>query len=146
MTHTYFTNGTVWTGSGTTTGALSIRDGRIEAVGAEADATAADEIIDLQGGLLLPAFGDGHCHPDLAGFEALGPRIKDCDSVEEIVEEVRRYGDAHPMRSGSLAEVTTPPWLSAACSTRGGWTRRCPAGRWPCGPGTTTRCGATPRL
>src|ERR1700716_530976 len=71
MTHTHFRNGTVWTGTGTT-GALSVREGRIEAVGAEADATEADEIIDLEGGLLLPAFGDGHCHPDLAGFEALG--------------------------------------------------------------------------
>ena len=37
---------------------------------------------------------------------------------------------------------TTAAWSTAVCSTRGGWTRRCPTGRWCCGPGTTTRCGS----
>ncbi|GAA3805055.1 amidohydrolase [Sphaerisporangium flaviroseum] len=128
MTRTLFHNGTVWTGTGTTAGALSIRDGRIEALGAEAQARPADEIVDLQGGLLLPAFGDGHCHPDHAGFEAMGPRIRDRGSVEEIVEEVRRYAAAHPEAEwiiGASYDATLAPggmfdarWLDAAVPGR----------------------------
>ncbi|MEU6611897.1 hypothetical protein ABZ922_44030 [Streptomyces shenzhenensis] len=71
----------MWTGLPTPPGAgqpptaLAVRDGRIEAVGtaAEALAGAADELLDLGGGLLMPASGDGHCHPDRGGFEALAP-------------------------------------------------------------------------
>ncbi|WP_182900372.1 amidohydrolase [Microbispora sp. H10830] len=93
---TLFHNGTVWTGTGTTTDALSVRDGRIEALGAAALAGTHDDRVDLRGGMLLPAFGDGHCHPDHAGFEATGPQIRGLGTVEEIVEEVRRHAAAHP--------------------------------------------------
>jgi predicted amidohydrolase YtcJ len=125
MTRTHFRNGTVWTGTDIT-GALSVRDGRIETLGV--DATEADEIVDLQGGLLLPAFGDGHCHPDLAGFEALGPQVRGRGSVAEIVEEVRRYAEAHPEADwiiGGGYDSTLAPgglfdarWLDAAVPGR----------------------------
>ncbi|WP_405150895.1 amidohydrolase [Sphaerisporangium sp. NBC_01403] len=128
MTRTLFRNGTVWTGTGTTAAALTTRDGRIEAIGAQALATPADEIVDLRGGLLMPAFGDGHCHPDHAGFEAAGPLIRGCGSVEEIVEEVRRYAAEHPEADwiiGASYDATLAPggmfdarWLDAAVPDR----------------------------
>ena len=104
MPRTHFRNGTVWTGTDAgTTDTLSVRDGRIEAVGTEGtDVAEADEVIDLDGGLLLPAFGDGHCHPDHAGFERLGPQVRGHDSVEGLVEEVRRYAEAHPEKEWVL--------------------------------------------
>ncbi|GLX07636.1 amidohydrolase [Microbispora sp. NBRC 16548] len=96
MSRTLFSNGTVWTGTGTTSNALSMRNGRIEALGAAALAGTHDDRVDLRGGMLLPAFGDGHCHPDHAGFEATGPQVRGLSTVEEIVEEVRRHAAAHP--------------------------------------------------
>ncbi|MCW2881442.1 MAG: amidohydrolase [Sphaerisporangium sp.] len=128
MTRTLFHNGIVWTGTGTTADALSVQDGQIEALGAEALARTPDEVVDLQGGLLLPAFGDGHCHPDHAGFETMGPQVRGLGSVEEIVEEVRRYAGAHPEAEwiiGAGYDATVTPggvfdarWLDAAVPDR----------------------------
>ncbi|WP_433414245.1 amidohydrolase [Microtetraspora malaysiensis] len=130
MSRTLFRNGTIWTGTGHTVTALTVRDGRIEAVGAEALAVQpdADQVVDLEGGLLLPAFGDGHCHPDHAGFEAMGPGIRDRASVEEIVEAVREYALAHPEDEwiiGASYDSTLAPdgvfdarWLDAAVPDR----------------------------
>ncbi|MFC7615251.1 hypothetical protein ACFQV2_18810 [Actinokineospora soli] len=66
-----FTGGVVWTGTGRTS-ALAVRGGRVHAVGAAALACAADEVVDLAGGFLMPAFGDGHAHPVLGGLERQG--------------------------------------------------------------------------
>ncbi|WP_066949601.1 amidohydrolase [Microtetraspora fusca] len=130
MSRTLFRNGTIWTGTGHTVTALTVRDGRIEAVGAEALAAerSADQVVDLEGGLLLPAFGDGHCHPDHAGFEAMGPPIRDRAGVEEIVEAVREYALAHPEDEwiiGASYDSTLAPdgvfdarWLDAAVPDR----------------------------
>lgn len=128
MTRTLFLNGTVWTGTGTTAGALSVRDGRIEALGTAALAGDHDERVDLGGGMLLPAFGDGHCHPDHAGFEAMGPRVRGLGTVEEIAEEVRRHAAAHPdaewIIGGGYDATITPDglfdarWLDEAVPDR----------------------------
>ncbi|MFF4675021.1 amidohydrolase [Streptomyces sp. NPDC001279] len=135
MPRTVFRRATVWTGLPIPPGAaqptaLAVRDGRIEAVGAEAEALvgSADEVLDLGGGLLMPAFGDGHCHPDQAGYEALGPRVRSCTSVEAVVAEVRRYADEHPegdwILGGSYDSTLAPDgafdarWLDAAVPDR----------------------------
>lgn len=52
------------------------------------------EHVDLDGGLLLPAFGDGHAHPLLAGRERTGPALRDAARVAEIVERVREWAAA----------------------------------------------------
>lgn len=91
-----FTNGTVWLGPGRRTTALAVTGGLISALGEDAVAAGADEVVDLAGGLLLPAFSDGHCHPNHAGLEMFGPAITGLDSVEAIVAEVGRYAAAHP--------------------------------------------------
>ena len=38
----------------------------------------------------MPSFGDGHAHPLLGGLEYVGPAVRPCTSVDEIVAEVRR--------------------------------------------------------
>ncbi|MGA5699721.1 amidohydrolase [Peterkaempfera bronchialis] len=148
MPITVFRHATLWTGQTGQTGqtgpggpaglpgdaarptALAVRDGRIAALGAAAEALtdAADEVLDLGGGLLMPAFGDGHCHPDQGGFESLGPRIRPCRSVAEIVAEVRRYADQHPdgdwILGGSYDSTLAPDglfdarWLDEAVPDR----------------------------
>ncbi|GII94606.1 amidohydrolase [Sinosporangium siamense] len=128
MTRILFRNGTVWTGTGTTTDSLTVKNGRVEALGPQALTLPATETVDLEGGLLLPAFGDGHCHPDLAGFELTGPQVRGCASIDEIAQEVRRYADAHPeaewivgggydstLAPGGLFDAT---WLDAVVPDR----------------------------
>lgn len=47
-------------------------------MGADAVAQAPEgtEVVDLQGGFLMPSFGDGHAHPLLGGLEFVGPAVR----------------------------------------------------------------------
>lgn len=124
---TLFHGGVVWTPT-TTTDALLIADGVVQAVGAEALASAADRKVDLEGGFLMPSFGDGHAHPLFGGLEATGPQVRPCRSVDEIVSAVKEYADANPGQEwivgasydGSLAPdgLFDARWLDAAVPDR----------------------------
>lgn len=135
VTTTFFHGGTVWTGAGGgDERALLVRDGVVEAVGAAAEVAASAapagsiESVDLEGGFLMPSFGDGHAHPMFGGLEAEGPDVRACGSVDEIVAEVRRFADAHPelewitgaSYDGSLAEagLFDARWLDEAVADR----------------------------
>ncbi|MDN4613110.1 amidohydrolase [Leifsonia sp. F6_8S_P_1B] len=98
---TVFVGGTVlssYRSDASATSALAIDDGRVVARGAQAEALRgrAAEVVDLAGGVLAPAFGDGHAHPVQGGLEKLGPQVRSCGSVEEIVACVREWAQAHP--------------------------------------------------
>jgi hypothetical protein len=95
---TFFAGGTIWTGvNGQTTDALLVVDRAVQAVGERARSLAAGaEHVDLDGGFLMPSFGDGHAHPLPGGLEAVGPQVRRCNSVDEIVDEVRRFAAEHP--------------------------------------------------
>ncbi len=97
MTSTIFDGGTIWTGTGETSDALLVVDGLVRALGEDArrDADGAHRV-DLGGGFLMPSFGDGHAHPLPGGLEAVGPRVRPCSSVAEIVAAVKAYAEAHP--------------------------------------------------
>src|SRR6186997_1479573 len=105
---------------------LLVIDGRIAAPGTPAPAGAA--VIDLAGGYLGPAFGDGHAHLLLAGREAAGPQIRSAGSVTEIIDVVRRWADDHPELAwvvGASYDATLAPegrfdarWLDEAVPDR----------------------------
>ena len=99
MSATLFTGGVVWTGTGSESDALLVTDGVVAAVGGHARSRAAGlecEHIDLGGGFLMPSFGDGHAHPLYGGLEAVGPAVRSCGSVDEILSAVKKYADEHP--------------------------------------------------
>jgi predicted amidohydrolase YtcJ len=97
VTTTVFRNGTIWTGTSEgTTDALLVVDGVIAGLGADALVRDGATEVDLEGGFLMPSFGDGHAHPMLGGLELVGPAVRPCTSVEEIVEKVRAYAAEHP--------------------------------------------------
>ncbi len=78
--------------------AVAVHDGRVVALDEEALAlvpTAAGTV-DLEGGALLPSFGDGHVHPLWGGVELAGPDVRGATSVAEVVDVVRRWAGAHP--------------------------------------------------
>ena len=130
MASTLFRDGTVWTGAGEpTVGALLVADGVIAAVGDDALAAAEGaEVVDLAGGFLMPSFGDGHAHPLLGGLEYVGPAVRPCSTVDEIVEAVRRFAKDNPDEEwivgasydGSLAEggLFDARWLDDAVADR----------------------------
>ncbi|TSA21677.1 MAG: amidohydrolase [Actinomycetales bacterium] len=86
------------------------------------------EIIDLNGGFLMPGFIDGHAHPIFAGREARGPKVNNLQSVEEIKKEVARYANESPNESwiigGAYEAVIIPGgdfdahWLDEVVSDR----------------------------
>ena len=96
MTATLFVGGPIWTGRGDTD-ALLIDDGVVVAVGDEArrQGTGAARV-DLDGGFLMPSFGDGHAHPLYGGLESVGPPVRACKSVDEILRAVKQYATEHP--------------------------------------------------
>ncbi|WP_308798444.1 amidohydrolase [Agromyces silvae] len=137
MTITLFHGGTIWRGTGRETASVAlVRDGRVEALDGEAERLAAAaeragepiEGVDLEGGFLMPAFGDGHAHPLFGGLEAEGPDVGAAHSIPEIVAEVRRYAEANPDREwilgasydGSLSEggLFDARWLDDAVADR----------------------------
>ena len=124
---TLFTGGTIWTGAGDTD-ALLVSEGTVRALGQQARQAEAAQTIDLDGGFLMPSFGDGHAHPLYGGLEAAGPAVRACTSVDEIVTAVRKYADEHPEQEwiagasydGSLAPggLFDARWLDAAVADR----------------------------
>jgi len=123
-----FTGGTIWTGNNDTDAVL-VDGGVIRALGEQARAAATDaRRIDLDGGFLMPSFGDGHAHPLYGGLEASGPAVRPCRSVAEILDAVKTYADSHPEQAwivgasydGSLAPngLFDARWLDSAVPDR----------------------------
>ncbi len=134
-----FVGGVVWMGpdKGDETSLLVV-EGKVAAVGGAAVQAAAayepgngsihPQTIDLEGGFLMPSFGEGHAHPLLGGLEDCGPAVRECESVAEIITEVRRFAEANPHQEwilgasydGSFAAggLFDAHWLDEAVSDR----------------------------
>ncbi|MBL3699863.1 amidohydrolase [Leucobacter luti] len=106
MSITVFTGGTVLVdpthaGAPLTSDAIAFVDGRVIALGADAvahvlEAEPAAAHVDLAGGTLAPAPGDGHAHPMLGGVEALGPAIRAAADKQGIIDAVAAWKAEHP--------------------------------------------------
>lgn len=93
---TLYTNGDIWCSRGIYTTAV-LTDGKtIIALGDDALATERDDEIDLAGKFMAPGFIDAHAHPLFAGRESQGPQLNGLQTVEEIVEAVKRYLEENP--------------------------------------------------
>ncbi|HJS27939.1 MAG TPA: amidohydrolase family protein [Actinomycetota bacterium] len=82
--------------------AVAVKDGRIAAVGADADlregAGPRTEIVDLGGRMLIPGFQDAHVHPPASGLEMLRCNLSDVYTLDEYERIIAAYADAHPDR------------------------------------------------
>jgi predicted amidohydrolase YtcJ len=107
-----FTNGSVFVGGDFAPPGTSvlIKGNRIAAVGAAvgaADESRGAEVVDLDGGTLLPGFIDSHAHPVFGGMQLLGCDLTAADDdATAYLEIIDRYARAHPDRD----------WI-----TGGGW-------------------------
>jgi predicted amidohydrolase YtcJ len=79
--------------------AVAVRDGRIVAVGTDADVRelvgSRTEVIDLAGRMLVPGFQDAHVHPPAAGVDANLCDLHDANTLEAYVQIIRAYADSH---------------------------------------------------
>lgn len=100
MTLTVFTGGTVVIAAhGDTSNAIAIEAGKVIAHGDAARelATTADvAVVDLAGGILAPALGEGHAHPVLGGLEAQGPSVREATDLAGILAAVANWKSEHP--------------------------------------------------
>ena len=80
--------------------AVAVRDGRILAVGTEAEVLrhrgASTEMTDLEGRTLAPGFIDGHAHVGSFGMQAIGANLLaapdgEVETVEDLVAEMRTW-------------------------------------------------------
>ncbi|MBW8736882.1 MAG: amidohydrolase family protein, partial [Streptomyces turgidiscabies] len=75
--------------------AMLVERGHIAWVGSEgaADAVAgaADEVIDLDGALVTPAFTDAHVHTTATGLALTGLDLSDAPSLDAALTRVRAF-------------------------------------------------------
>jgi predicted amidohydrolase YtcJ len=87
--------GRVWAGRGLAGGsAIAVADGRVLAVGADAEVRALAgpraRVVELRGGLVVPGFNDAHVHFLSGGFGLLSVDLRD---ARDEAEFARRIGD-----------------------------------------------------
>lgn len=109
-------NGLVYTAdsAGTTAEAVGVRDGVIVFVGdgVEADALIGPEteVIDLDGGMALPGFIDGHGHPCMMASELFNLDLSAGSGPEDYLQAVRDYSEQNP----ALEIITGFGWAVTA--------------------------------
>jgi predicted amidohydrolase YtcJ len=73
---------------------MVVRGGRIAGLGA--DLPVEGEVVDLDGGWVLPGFHDAHVHPVQAGLEMNACDLSGADDVRGYLDAVAAYDAAHP--------------------------------------------------
>jgi predicted amidohydrolase YtcJ len=132
-------NAKVWTGNEAAPAAeaLAIDDGKLVAVGTNADIAAkgvATRTIDAKGRLIVPGFNDSHLHFLDAGRQLASVQLRDVRSREEFIARVKAFGETLPqgawITGGSWdnslwgGELPTREWLDAVTGDRPAWLSR----------------------
>lgn len=130
MVSVLFRGGLVWSPAdqaAAAPGELLVVDGRIAAVGTDLARPDGTDLVELAGGTVLPAFGDGHAHPLQAGVESHYAPVRG-DSLAAIYAGVSSWSLAHPdaewIYGGGFDLALTPDgvfdahWLDAVVADR----------------------------
>jgi predicted amidohydrolase YtcJ len=100
MDTTLLRNGAIYTPADPFATAMVIEGGTVAWVGSEgaadAQAGAVDEVIDLRGALVTPAFVDAHVHTTSAGLALTGLDLSGCASRAEALDRIAGYAAALP--------------------------------------------------
>ncbi len=80
--------------------AIAVGGGKILFTGKDSEVSAyigaRTRVIDAHGNSVLPGFIDSHIHPISGGMLLSQCNLHDLNTPEEILQEVRRYAQAHP--------------------------------------------------
>jgi predicted amidohydrolase YtcJ len=116
--------GRVWAGKGLpAASALAIKDGRVAALGSDADVSSwigtGTRVVELGGRLVVPGFNDAHVHFLSGGFGLLSVDLRDARDEKELA---RRLGDhARTLPKGTWIQEGNwdhEIWPSKALPTR----------------------------
>ncbi|MFS8479860.1 MAG: amidohydrolase family protein [Micromonosporaceae bacterium] len=91
-----YRNGRVYSPADPRATALLVADGRIAWLGAETEEPAADEVVDLAGALVTPAFVDAHVHITDTGLTLGGLDLSGVRSADEVLDAVAAYAAGLP--------------------------------------------------
>ncbi|SEO56009.1 amidohydrolase [Amycolatopsis saalfeldensis] len=103
-----FRGGRVFTAdaAGTVASAVAVAGGRIVAVGGDRTVapylSGAEEVVELDGRLLLPGFGDAHVHPVMGGLERIRCDLSGANTAAAYVRIIGEYARRHPGREWIL--------------------------------------------
>ncbi|MFC7484267.1 amidohydrolase [Luedemannella flava] len=75
---------------------MLVADGEITWLGTDADAPAADTVVDLDGGLVTPAFVDAHVHATDTGIALSGLDLSAARSARDVLDAVAAHCAALP--------------------------------------------------
>jgi predicted amidohydrolase YtcJ len=104
--------------------AIAVDDGRIAAVGSDAEIAAwigpATEVVELGGRMVLPGFHDSHIHPIEGGLQALSCALDQARSVDAILARVRECAAARPADT-SASDTAAASERGTAASTTSDW-------------------------
>jgi hypothetical protein len=99
-TTTLLRNGTIYAPADPFATAMVVERGAIAWVGSEgaadAHAESVDEVIDLNGALVTPAFVDAHVHATSTGLALTGLDLSGCASRTETLDRIAAYAAALP--------------------------------------------------
>ncbi|KKX96509.1 amidohydrolase [Microbacterium sp. Ag1] len=78
--------------------AVAVTNGRISGVGHDVSALVGPhtEVVDLDGGLLVPGFQDAHVHPVWGGLDMLRCDLAELSTREEYLDRIAAYAQEHP--------------------------------------------------
>src|SRR6185437_16826841 len=92
------TGGMVWTGLSTGTpqkGSVALAGGKILAIDADSAvgryAGPKTQLIQADGGLVLPGFTDGHTHFIDGGFQLASVGLRDVTTPQELIRRLKEY-------------------------------------------------------
>ncbi|WP_232664558.1 amidohydrolase [Pseudonocardia sp. TRM90224] len=97
-----FRGGPIFTAdaAGTIASAVAVRDGQIVAVGGDRTVEpylgAADEVVELDGRLLVPGFVDAHVHPVMGGLERIRCDLAEAATLRDYQRIIRDHVRRHP--------------------------------------------------
>jgi predicted amidohydrolase YtcJ len=90
--------GPVWTGLSTgrgQPGAVAIAGGKILAIGDSAEIAryigSKTQVVEADGGLIMPGFADGHTHFISGGFQLASVDLRDAATPQEFVRRLKEY-------------------------------------------------------
>jgi predicted amidohydrolase YtcJ len=91
-----FRGGRVYSAADPTATALLVQGELIGWVGVDADAPPADQVVELDGALVTPAFVDAHVHATDTGIALRGLTLAGAASAADVLAAVARHGEGRP--------------------------------------------------
>src|SRR5690606_38908823 len=128
MTTTLYRNGRIHSPTDPHATALLVTGETVGWLGADSDAPAADRVVDLDGGLVTPAFVDAHVHTTDTGLTLTGLDLSPARSAGQLLELVAAAADRLPVDAVVLGQGwddstwddPTPPDAAALDRAAGG--------------------------